>query len=91
MNEGHSSLLAIELLTEQAQTAGRGALTSDHIAAVRQKCVFTTHTPVHAGQDLGVVRPFDCPEQTRCQRARGCSDLAGGISAAVPGTGRCAI
>jgi starch phosphorylase len=51
MNEGHSSLLAIELLTEQAQTAGRGALTSDDIAAVRQKCVFTTHTPVHAGQD----------------------------------------
>jgi starch phosphorylase len=48
MNEGHSSLLAIELLTEQAQTAGRGALTSDDIAAVRQKCVFTTHTPVHA-------------------------------------------
>lgn len=51
MNEGHSSLLAIELLEEQARAAGREAITADDITAVRQKCVFTTHTPVLAGQD----------------------------------------
>jgi starch phosphorylase len=51
MNEGHSGLLAIELLEEHARTAGRVAITPDDIDAVRQKCVFTTHTPVAAGQD----------------------------------------
>lgn len=48
MNEGHSALLALELLREQLQT------TSDvHAAAATaaRHCVFTTHTPVPAGQD----------------------------------------
>lgn len=51
LNEGHSSLLAIELLEERKRAAGRTALTSDDIDAVRNLCVFTTHTPVEAGHD----------------------------------------
>lgn len=51
MNEGHSSLLALELLDEEARKRGRQSVTHDDIEAVRKKCVFTTHTPVPAGQD----------------------------------------
>jgi starch phosphorylase len=51
MNEGHSSLLALELLDEEMQRVGRQAITHDDVEAVRKKCVFTTHTPVPAGQD----------------------------------------
>jgi starch phosphorylase len=51
LNEGHSSLLALELLDEAAQSAGRQTITHDDVEAVRKKCVFTTHTPVPAGQD----------------------------------------
>ena len=51
MNEGHASLLTLELLDEQAQRAGRPAFTHDDVEVVRQCCVFTTHTPVPAGHD----------------------------------------
>jgi starch phosphorylase len=51
MNEGHSSLLTLELLDEAVQKSGRLSLTRDDLAAVREQCVFTTHTPVPAGHD----------------------------------------
>lgn len=51
MNEGHSSLLTLELLGEQARSAGRETIRREDIEAVRQRCVFTTHTPVPAGHD----------------------------------------
>jgi starch phosphorylase len=51
MNEGHSSLLGLELLDEEVQRAGRGSITRADIEVVREKCVFTTHTPVAAGHD----------------------------------------
>jgi starch phosphorylase len=51
LNEGHSSLLAMELLDEEALRSGRQSITHDDVEAVRKKCVFTTHTPVPAGQD----------------------------------------
>ena len=51
MNEGHSSLLALELLDEEARRAGRPAPNRDDVQIVREKCVFTTHTPVVAGHD----------------------------------------
>ncbi|HEX5022426.1 MAG TPA: alpha-glucan family phosphorylase, partial [Candidatus Binatia bacterium] len=51
MNEGHSSLLGLELLDEEAQRAGRPSPNRDDIQTVREKCVFTTHTPVVAGHD----------------------------------------
>jgi len=47
MNEGHSSLLALELLNERKAEGGRGW----DIDGVRRMCVFTTHTPVPAGMD----------------------------------------
>jgi starch phosphorylase len=40
MNEGHSALLTLALLEETGDPA-----------AVRERCVFTTHTPVPAGHD----------------------------------------
>jgi glycogen phosphorylase len=51
MNEGHASLLSLELLEEEAKKAGRAAINHDDVEAVRRKCVFTTHTPVPAGHD----------------------------------------
>jgi glycogen phosphorylase len=51
MNEGHSSLLAMELLREHACAAGRSTIVPDDVARVRQRCVFTTHTPVATGHD----------------------------------------
>ncbi len=50
-NEGHSSLLVMELLAEQATAAGRTAVSRDDVAVVRRQCVFTTHTPVASGHD----------------------------------------
>jgi starch phosphorylase len=41
MNEGHSSLLALELLKKNGM----------HINKVKSLCVFTTHTPIDAGHD----------------------------------------
>src|SRR6266702_4627727 len=51
MNEGHAALLALELLGEEAQKAGRTSIRGADIEKVRSKCVFTTHTPVPAGHD----------------------------------------
>lgn len=59
MNEGHSSLLALELLRRYDMDVDR----------VRDLCIFTTHTPVEAGHDrfsyeivkeiLGEFVPFE--------------------------------
>ncbi len=51
MNEGHASLLTLDLLLESARKAGRSRIDASDLAAVRQKCIFTTHTPVPAGHD----------------------------------------
>jgi len=51
MNEGHSSLLVMELLLEHAHAAARATVAAEDVEAVRQRCVFTTHTPVPAGHD----------------------------------------
>lgn len=51
MNEGHASLLTLELLDEQLARAGHDKIAKDDINAVRKMCVFTTHTPVAAGHD----------------------------------------
>ncbi|MFH1783695.1 MAG: alpha-glucan family phosphorylase [bacterium] len=47
MNEGHASLLTLELLRERRKPED---VTWD-VDAVRRMCVFTTHTPVPAGHD----------------------------------------
>ena len=51
MNEGHASLLVLELLSEQRRLTGHSEHVQEHADTVRQKCVFTTHTPVPAGHD----------------------------------------
>jgi starch phosphorylase len=51
MNEGHASLLILELLLERARKGSRSRIEASDLAAVRQKCIFTTHTPVPAGHD----------------------------------------
>ena len=51
MNEGHSSLLALELLDDAARRDGRASPNRADVQSVREKCVFTTHTPVAAGHD----------------------------------------
>ena len=51
MNEGHAALLTLELLDEEADRAGRASFSREDMEAVREKCVFTTHTPVPAGHD----------------------------------------
>jgi glycogen phosphorylase len=53
MNEGHSALLALDLLRRHGRTmvdASAGDVLYD-VDSVREQCVFTTHTPVEAGQD----------------------------------------
>jgi starch phosphorylase len=62
MNEGHSALLALELLWKSAREPG-GRPSSDityDIARVRDFCLFTTHTPVKAGHDKF---PYDLVER----------------------------
>jgi len=51
MNEGHAALLTLELLSEQCKQAGRDCVNHEDIEAVRERCIFTTHTPVPAGHD----------------------------------------
>src|SRR5580765_5522495 len=42
MNEGHASLLTLELLREEAEKAQRPRISIADLASVRQKCIFTT-------------------------------------------------
>ena len=51
MNEGHASLLTLELLNESIAGKNGRAISESDIDSVRKKCVFTTHTPVVAGHD----------------------------------------
>jgi len=53
MNEGHSALLAAELLNRYAFPPGelRAGESPYDIPRVRELCNFTTHTPVEAGHD----------------------------------------
>ena len=57
MNEGHSGFLVLELIRERV--AG-GMSFADALAEVRQRTIFTTHTPVPAGHD---AFPFHMIEQ----------------------------
>lgn len=50
LNEGHSAFLTLELAREFL-AANPDATFDDAVAAVRRQCVFTTHTPVAAGND----------------------------------------
>ena len=51
LNEGHASLLTIALLERQLRGRSLEQTTDEDLKAVRELCVFTTHTPVPAGHD----------------------------------------
>ena len=59
LNEGHSALLTLQLLEKELGGRQHFELEDADLEAVRQRCVFTTHTPVPAGHDkfpLDMVR-----------------------------------
>jgi starch phosphorylase len=59
LNEGHSALLTLQLLERQIEGRQHFELDDADLEAVRQRCIFTTHTPVPAGHDkfpLDMVR-----------------------------------
>ncbi|HEU4433758.1 MAG TPA: alpha-glucan family phosphorylase [Pyrinomonadaceae bacterium] len=49
LNEGHSAFLTLELAREVIQSERRSW--TEAVDVVRRQCVFTTHTPVAAGND----------------------------------------
>jgi starch phosphorylase len=51
MNEGHAALLTIGLLENRLAPAPLSEATDADAEAIKQQCVFTTHTPVPAGHD----------------------------------------
>ena len=51
MNEGHAALLTLALLEAQLGGGPLDRVSETDVKVVRQKCVFTTHTPVPAGHD----------------------------------------
>jgi starch phosphorylase len=51
LNEGHSALLSLALLEEESGNRNLSEVTAEDVENVRQKCVFTTHTPVPAAFD----------------------------------------
>jgi glycogen phosphorylase len=68
MNEGHASLLAIGLLEDQAGAVGLHGATEADAEEVRQRCVFTTHTPVPAGHDqFGIDQMYQVLGQERAE------------------------
>src|ERR1700761_6455310 len=78
MNEGHAALLTLALLEK---TLSGGALSSAQerdFDAVRQHCVFTTHTPVPAGHDRFSMeqgnRILGSERTTLIERVGGCHD-----------------
>ncbi len=59
LNEGHSALLTLQLVERELDGRRHFQLEDADLEAVRQRCVFTTHTPVPAGHDkfaLDMVR-----------------------------------
>ncbi|MBM3939647.1 MAG: alpha-glucan family phosphorylase [SAR202 cluster bacterium] len=51
LNEGHAAFLTIGVLEQETHGKGIHLATDLDIEAVRDRCVFTTHTPVPAGHD----------------------------------------
>jgi starch phosphorylase len=51
MNEGHAALLTLALLKDQIAGRDLSTATDADFAQLRERCVFTTHTPVPAGHD----------------------------------------
>ena len=75
MNEGHAALLTIGLLEDRVNEGNLLDATQADLDAVRERCVFTTHTPVPAGHDrfsLDQTRQILGEEKTRALEKFGC-------------------
>ena len=92
LNEGHAALAAVELLRETST----GQTGDFH--AVRERCVFTTHTPVAAGHDqfdyglawsvLGDLVPRDVLQMLGGEERLNMTRIALGLSGRVNGVAR---
>ena len=82
MNEGHASFLIPALLQDEARKAGRAQINVSDIAAVRQRCIFTTHTPVASGHDQF---PLDAVGRALGYKAGFCEMFSAGIAPRVIG------
>jgi len=75
MNEGHSALLTLAVLSRQLQGRPLAEASEEDLALLRKKCVFTTHTPVPAGHDkfpIDLVRSVLGEERTAEMEKLGC-------------------
>ena len=98
MNEGHASLLTLELLDDEARKAGRSVITHDDLDPVRRLCVFTTHTPVPAGHDkfpmelvaqvLGRREIYEMKEVFCCEGILNMTYLAANLSHYINGVAK---
>ncbi len=78
LNEGHAALACLELARAEASNGGS---VEDAFEAVRRRTVFTTHTPVPAGNDTypgeqmadvlaGIARELGCDPEALVRRGR---------------------
>jgi starch phosphorylase len=75
MNEGHAALLAIGLLEARVAPSPLSVATDADAEAVKQQCIFTTHTPVPAGHDkfgLDQMRQILGPDRSSTIERFGC-------------------
>ncbi len=60
LNEGHAAFSTLELVHEYLEANPDGTF-DDALSKVREQCVFTTHTPVAAGNDVfSTAQLMDC-------------------------------
>jgi glycogen phosphorylase len=98
MNEGHAALLALELLDERARWFHRDQFNHEDVEAIREQCVFTTHTPVPAGHDqfplelvgrvLGRHEMFEMKEVFCCEDRLNMTFLALNLSHFINGVAK---
>ncbi|HEV56661.1 MAG TPA: alpha-glucan family phosphorylase, partial [Phycisphaerales bacterium] len=98
MNEGHASLLTLELLDEYRAGREDRRITTEAIDAVRRQCIFTTHTPVPAGHDkfpkdlvrevLGEHEAFELENEVCCDGTLNMTYLALNLSHYVNGVAK---
>ena len=80
LNEGHSALLTLQLLERQLDGRQHFELEDADIEAVRQRCVFTTHTPVPAGHDkFGIDMVRKVLGDERVAKLEGCGGVYEGM------------
>ena len=94
MNEGHASLLALELLNNSNNTQNN----QWDIEQVKKRCVFTTHTPVPAGMDqfsyqlaeqvLGDIIPYDLLKSLAGEEKLNMTQLALNLSHYINGVAK---